>query len=71
MTNPDGREKRTAEKFVRDQESYQRAKELKIQQLRMEMNRTEEESATGTPQIDRISKQITACHRSSLRDNIF
>ena len=71
MTNPDGREKRTVEKFFHDQESYQRAKELKIQQLRMEMNRTEEESVTGTPHIDRISKQITASHRSSLRDNIF
>lgn len=26
---------------------------------------------TGTPQIDRMSKQITASHRSSIKDNIF
>jgi hypothetical protein len=31
------------ERFVNDQENYQRAKEMKIQQLRMEINRTEEE----------------------------
>jgi hypothetical protein len=59
------------ERFVNDQENYQRAKEMKIQQLRMEINRTEEEEHTGAPQIDRLSKQITASHRSSLRDNIF
>jgi hypothetical protein len=37
----------------------------------MEINRNEDESMTGTPQIDRMSKQITASHRSSIRDNIF
>lgn len=44
---------------------------MKIQQLRQEINRTEEESMTGTPHVDRMSRQITASQRSSIRDNTF
>lgn len=67
--NPDGKPKRTLGKFVADQENFQRAKEMKIRQLRMEINRTEDEHMTGTPQIDRNSKQITGSHRSSIREH--
>jgi hypothetical protein len=69
--NQDGKKKRTVDRFVKDQEEFQRTKERKIQQLRLEINRNEEESITATPQIDRNSKHITASHRSSIRDNIF
>lgn len=69
--NETSKNKRSVEKFLKDQESFQRAKEMKIQQLRQEINRTEEESMTGTPHVDRMSRQITASQRSSIKDNTF
>lgn len=38
--NETSKNKRSVEKFLKDQESFQRAKEMKIQQLRQEINRT-------------------------------
>ena len=69
--NETSKNKRSVEKFLKDQESFQRAKEMKIQQLRQEINRTEEESMTCTPHVDRMSRQITASQRSSIKDNTF
>lgn len=69
--NETSKNKRSVEKFLKDQESFQRTKEMKIQQLRQEINRTEEESMAGTPHVDRMSRQITASQRSSIKDNTF
>lgn len=48
--------KRSLEKFIQDQEKFLSNKELKIQQLRNEINKSEDDEMTGTPQINRHSK---------------
>jgi len=48
--------KRSLEKFIKDQEKFLSNKELKIQQLRNEINKSEDDEMTGTPQINKHSK---------------
>jgi hypothetical protein len=59
------------DKFLKDQEKYQLSKEEKIQMLRLEINKSEDEENTGKPQIDSNSKLLVSNTNKSRSPSLF